>query len=178
MKKLKNDIDYLKNFGFADETTVVASGINGKMNEIQAAFGLLQLQHIDSAFFLREKIYARYVSKLAGVSGIGIITIPENTEWNYSYCPVFVDNEFFPESRDSLYDKLKSNGVYARRYFYPLISEFPMYKGYASASKDNLKHAMRLSRQVLCLPIYPDLSEIDQDLIIELILALSQVKAA
>lgn len=177
-EKLKKRIDYLKNFGFADEVTVVAAGINGKMNEIQAAFGLLQLQYIDDACSKRQEIYENYLTNLSGLPGIRVGSVPEDTEWNYSYCPIFIDNDNYNLTRDNLYNRLKEYGVYARRYFYPLISEFPMYKGEASASEENLKQAMSLSRQVLCLPVYPTLSEEQQRMIIELIVSLAHAKAA
>jgi dTDP-4-amino-4,6-dideoxygalactose transaminase len=130
--KMKKRIDDLKNFGFANETTVVATGINGKMNEVQAAFGMLQLQHIDQALLNREVIYKRYVEKLAGIKGLRILDKPQNIEWNYAYTPIFID-ENFACSRDELYESLKPHNIFTRRYFYPLISEFPMYRGLPSA---------------------------------------------
>ncbi|THD30675.1 DegT/DnrJ/EryC1/StrS family aminotransferase [Pantoea sp. R102] len=177
-EKIKRRIDYLKNFGFADETTVVAAGINGKMNEVQAAFGLLQLKHVDNAFQCRAEIFQKYVNALSGIQGVSFSHLSENLEWNYAYCAIFIDDTLFPMTRDELYQQFKKQGIYVRRYFYPLISEFPMYKNYSSSAVENLPNAMAISRKVLCLPIYPTLSEQEQDDIIQVILAAGQVKAA
>lgn len=154
--KTKERIDDLKNFGFHDELTVVAAGINGKMNEVQAAFGLLQLNHIDKAIDRRREIDAYYREQLQSVEGISCPPLPAEATSNYSYFPVLVQEEF-PSSRDELYEKLRQHGVYARRYFYPLISEFPMYKNLPSASASNLPTAKRIAEEVLCLPIFPAL---------------------
>jgi dTDP-4-amino-4,6-dideoxygalactose transaminase len=154
--KTKQRIDYLKNFGFAGETTVVAPGINGKMNEFSAALGLLQLEHIDAAIAARAAIFRRYMEKLKNVNTLETIGIPPDVTWNHAYCPIFVKPEH-PLSRDALYDRLKSQGIHPRRYFHPLIAEFPMYRGLHSARRQNLPVASRLVRQVLCLPIYPGL---------------------
>lgn len=166
--KTKKRIDDLKNFGFADEVTVVAPGINGKMNEVQSAFGLLQLKYIDKAIERRRKIDDYYRKSLSSVPGISCPSLPADASSNYSYFPVLVEKEF-SLSRDGLYEKLRQHNVYARRYFYPLISEFPMYKGLASASSDNLPIANLISNKVLCLPIYPDLTNSDQNLVINCI---------
>lgn len=166
--KTKQRIDYLKNFGFADEVTVVAPGINGKMNEVQAAFGILQLRYVDAAIDIRRQIDGRYRKGLAGVTGITPYKlIPESTQ-NYSYFPIIVDNDY-PLSRDALYQLLKDQGILSRRYFYPLISEMPMYRGLPSASIDNLSAAKRIAERVLCLPIYPELSLFDQERILTII---------
>lgn len=130
--KTKKRIDYLKNFGFADETTIVATGINGKMNEVQSAFGLLQLKHIDQALAERARIQAHYYDLLAEIDGIALPHIPADVEWNYSYLPVMV-TEDYPLSRDELYAHLREHNIIARRYFYPLITSFPMYRGLPSA---------------------------------------------
>ncbi len=167
--KMKQRIDYLKNFGFADEVTVVAPGINAKMNEVQAAFGLLQLRHIDEAITARECIDRRYRQALSGVRGLRLGPVYGNVERNFSYFTVFVENEF-PVARDVLFEKLRRNGIYARRYFYPLISEFPTYRALASSRPDNLPVATAIARQVLCLPIYPALSDEDVDRTVEIIL--------
>ena len=161
--KIKHRIDYLKNFGFADETTVVAPGINGKMNEFSAALGLLQLQHINEALTSRAAIFQRYAEHLRGVSSIEMITIPADTTWNYAYCPIYVKPEH-PISRDELYARMKEKNIHPRRYFYPLISEFPMYRALNSARQRNLQQATAVSRQILCLPIYPALrlEEVDE----------------
>lgn len=155
-EKMKRRIDYLKNFGFADEVTVVAPGINGKMNEIQAAFGLLQLKHIDRVFEQRAVIDRLYRERLATVRGVSVPQINVASRQNFSYFPILIEREF-PIGRDALYERLKGLGIYSRRYFYPLISEFPMYRGFASASRENLPVAHSVANRVLCLPIYPDL---------------------
>lgn len=154
--KIKKRIDDLKNFGYAGEVTVVATGINAKMNEMQAAFGLLQLKHIDKALEKRHVIDVLYREELSSVSGITCLSLPENTKYNYSYFPVVIEKDY-PISREELYKKLRSCGIYARLYFYPLISEFPMYRGLPSAAQSNLPVARNVADHVLCLPIYPDL---------------------
>jgi len=154
--KTKQRIDYLKNFGFADEVTVMAPGINGKMSEINAAFGLLQLKHVDVAIDRRRDIDARYRHGLLNVNGISCFPVSCETERTFSYFPVLVKSGY-PLSRDGLYHKLKEHSIHARRYFYPLISEMPMYRGLPSANLTNLLVAESISQQVLCLPIYPDL---------------------
>ncbi|MEI7252656.1 DegT/DnrJ/EryC1/StrS family aminotransferase [Pectobacterium versatile] len=168
-KKTKKRIDYLKNFGFADEVTVVAPGINGKMNEIQAAYGLLQIKHIDVALKKRKEIYTLYAELLKGIPGIKIINIPSDVTWNYSYFPIFL-SDLFPKKRDELYEHLKTKNIFSRRYFYPLISSFPMYRGLDSAEENLLPSAVHISDNVLCLPIYPDLSEENILKIVECIL--------
>lgn len=156
--KTKQRIDYLKNFGFANEVTIMATGINGKMNEFQAALGLLQLKHVDRAIARREEIDARYRQALGSVQGITLLNRQNDTVGNYAYFPIFVDDDY-PISRDSLYEKMKDAGLYGRRYFYPLISDMPMYRGLPSADADNLKNAKRAADKVICLPIYPDLGD-------------------
>ena len=166
--KTKRHIDHLKNFGFVDEVTVVASGINGKMSEINAAFGMLQLKGIDEALLQRRAIDARYRAGLASVGGIHCLGTVGEEMTNYSYFPIMVRPDF-PLSRDALYQMLRDNGVYARRYFYPLISDFPMYRGMPSAAHSNLPVAKKASEQVICLPIYPGLANEQVDFVIGLI---------
>ncbi|SFU20314.1 dTDP-4-amino-4,6-dideoxygalactose transaminase [Kosakonia arachidis] len=175
--KIKKRIDYLKNFGFIDELTVVAPGINGKMNEMQAAFGLLQLQYIDEAIGKRKAIYERYRHVLSGIKGLSFINYAESLNWNYAYCPIFIDERYFPLKRDELHHQLKKQEVFARRYFYPLISEFPMYKGLPSTASYNLPNALHVSSQVLCLPLYPDLRDDEFERIVNIIIRISQLKA-
>lgn len=167
--KTKLRIDQLKNFGFVDETTVVAPGINGKMSEINAAFGLLQLKSIDSALARRAQITAGYRQALGNVRGIQLLDAGSELVANYSYFPALVGPDY-PMSRDNLYQKLRENNIFARRYFFPLISNFPMYRGLPSAHPDNLPIATRAAAQVLCLPIYPSLSAADQQRVIDVIL--------
>lgn len=154
--KTKQRIDHLKNFGFVDETIVVAPGINGKMSEFNAALGLLQLKYIGQALARRNEIDAAYRERLSGVKGIRCLNDAGEKTANYSYFPILVEGDY-PISRDDLYWKLKDNGIHPRRYFYPLISDFPMYRGLSSAHRDNLPVSTATALQVLCLPIYPDL---------------------
>ena len=155
--KTKQRLDHLKNFGFVDEVTVVAPGINGKMSEVNSAFGLLQLQHIDRALARRADIDALYRSLLDGVTGIRCLQKSSEIVSNFAYFPILVEPSY-PLSRDALYDVLKANNVHPRRYFYPLVSDFPMYRGLPSANKDNLPVAGEAARKILCLPIYPALT--------------------
>ena len=166
--KTKQRIDHLKNFGFVDEVTVVAPGINGKMSELNAAFGLLQLKSINEALQKRKAIDAYYREKLATVQGIHCVADAGEKVANYAYFPILVQSDY-PLSRDALYQKLKDNGIHARRYFYPLISDFPMYRGLPSAAQSNLPVAKKAANQVICLPIYPELELSDQEKIISLI---------
>lgn len=165
--KTKQRIDYLKNFGFANETTVIATGINGKMSEFNAALGLLQLKHIDEAIQRRKEIADFYRITLLNVSGIEPI-IPKDENLNESYFPIMIGPEY-PLNRDQLYDYLKENNVNTRRYFYPLISDFPMYRQLSSAQPQNLPNARLLADGVICLPIYPNLSDDQAALIINLL---------
>ncbi len=158
--KIKRRIDHLKNFGFADEVTVVAPGINGKMNEVSAAMGLLQLEHIDDALAARARVYRQYADALAPIPTLTLLEPPPGTHWNYAYCPMLV-SDMHPIRRDALYDRLKAARILVRRYFYPLISAFPMYRGLPSASPERLGNANRIARQILCLPIHPGLTPDD-----------------
>lgn len=166
--KTKQRIDYLKNFGIVDEVTVVAPGINGKMSEFNAAFGLLQLKHMDHALARRKEIDTYYRVKLAGVAGIQCLGDAGEKIANYSYFPILVQPEY-TMTRDALYQKLKDQGIYSRRYFYPLISDFPMYRSLHSAQRGNLPVAADAAAKVLCLPIYPALSLDDSKRIINTI---------
>ncbi len=157
----KQRIDYLKNFGFANETTVVGPGINGKMNEFQAALGLLQLKYYEQVRQRRSEISRLYRQELEDVAGIELLTVPAFLEYNYSYFPIFVDADRLGIGRDELYQVLKENNIWGRRYFYPLISEFPVYRGLPSADGKNLPVALRASRRVICLPLYPDMEPDD-----------------
>ncbi|MBV8666546.1 MAG: DegT/DnrJ/EryC1/StrS family aminotransferase [Burkholderiaceae bacterium] len=156
--KTKHRIDQLKNFGYVDEVTVAAPGINGKMSEFNAALGLLQLQRVDLALARRREIGALYVDLLNAVPGIRCVLPRDEQSLNYSYFPILVEEQY-PLSRDALYEWLREQGVWVRRYFYPLISDFPMYRGLASARRDNLPVAAAIAIKVLCLPIYPNLED-------------------
>lgn len=167
--RTKQRIDRLKNFGFVDETTVVAAGINGKMSEINAAFGLLQLKGVEAAMVARRKVARRYTEAFEGLAGITCVRPAGRGPANHSYFPILV-GPGYPLGRDALHALLKEHDIVARRYFYPLISSFPMYRGMLSAAAENLPVASRAADQVLCLPIYPGLAEDDQQRIIDLIL--------
>lgn len=165
----KRHIDQLKNFGFVDEVTVVAAGINGKMSEINAAFGLLQLDYIDQALAQRAEIDARYRDQLAYVKGIRCLRNAGGRATNYGYFPILVEPDYLL-SRDALNQKLRDHNIFARRYFYPLISDFPMYKSLQSAAESNLPVARDVASRVLCLPIYPSLDIDKQMKVINLII--------
>ena len=167
--KTKQRIDYLKNFGFAGETTVVAPGINSKMDEIRAAYGLLNLRQVDSAIEARHQVAIKYREAFKDVSGITFFDDIEGVRHNYSYFPIFVDEAKYGMSRDELYFKMRDANVYGRRYFYPLISTFSTYRGLHSSNPDNLPVATRIANQVICLPMHHALCDEDTDRIIELI---------
>ena len=153
----KRRIDWLKNFGHAGETNVVATGINGKMHEFSSALGLVQLEHLDHVLERRRAVDALYRERLAGVPGIRLLApSPGERVSNYAYFPILLDGRY-PLARDELNDLLHSNGIRSRRYFYPLISDFPMYRTLPSADRANLPVAADATERVLCLPIYPDL---------------------
>lgn len=165
----KKRIDYLKNFGFAGETEVVAPGINSKLDEIRSAYGLLNLKQVDSAIGKRKKIAQKYKEAFADVEGLRCLEDAEGVRRNYSYFPIFIDEAKYGMSRDALYEKMKGNGIFGRRYFYPLISEFVTYKGLESARPENLPAAHRLAGSVICLPMYADLSDADVNRVIEVV---------
>ncbi len=156
--EIKKQIDYLKNFGFENETTVVGPGINAKMNELQAAFGLLQLEKFEENTRKRKELTNAYKNHFKGIDGLSYITEQENTLHNYSYFPIFIGDDY-PLSRDELYKRLKSKDILGRRYFYPLISKFPPYNALDSASESNLMIAESKAKQVICLPLYSELSK-------------------
>jgi dTDP-4-amino-4,6-dideoxygalactose transaminase len=159
--RTKKRIDYLKNFGFAGETTVVAPGINSKMDEIRSAYGLCNLKRIDNAIAARKNVAQKYRTALANVSGISMFAERPDVTYNYSYFPIFVNENEYGMSRDALYEKMKSQNVLGRRYFYPLISDFAIYRGLPSASKANLPVATRMADEVICLPMHAGLTEDD-----------------
>ena len=155
--ELKAKVDHLKNFGFTDETTVIEAGLNGKMSEFNAAVGLLQLQDLEAILLRRAEIDASYRELLAGVRGISCLRPVRQKKRNCAYFPIFVGREY-GMPRDALYEHLKEHGVFGRRYFYPLISDFPMYNDLPSATRANLPVASSVAESVICLPIYPDLA--------------------
>ena len=162
----KKRIDYLKNFGFAGETEVVAPGINSKMDEIRAAYGLLNLRQVDAAIEARHKVAIRYREALKDVEGISFWNDLPGVRHNYSYFPIFVDAARYGMTRDELYFKMKERGVLGRRYFYPLISTFSTYRGLESAAPSNLPVATKMADEVICLPMHHALSEADLERVI------------
>lgn len=157
--EMKHQIDNLKNFGFRGEVTVEAPGINGKMDEVRAAYGLLNLKQVDAAIEARKKVADAYRTALKAVKGIRFFDDMAGVRHNYSYFPIFVDAEQYGMTRDELYEKMKAANVYGRRYFYPLITAFDPYKDYPSAAPDNLPVATKIANQVICLPMHHALSE-------------------
>lgn len=166
---MKTRIDNLKNFGHAGETVVVAPGINAKMNEVQAAMGLLQLKYVDAAVEKRKRIAMRYRTELKDVPGISCSHDMPGVKHCYPYFPILVDPERFRMTRDDLNELLKRNNIYGRRYFYPLISQFPTYRGLESAQPGRMPVAEKVTSEVICLPIYPDLEMKDVDRICRII---------
>ena len=166
-EKTKQRIDYLKNFGFAGEITVVAPGINSKMDEVRSAFGLLNLRQVDDAIARRRQVAIQYREALKDVEGIRYFDDMPGVRHNYSYFPIFIDAEKFGRTRDQLYEDLKQHNIYGRRYFYPLISTFSTYRQLPSASKENLPVATKLAETVLCLPMHHELSPSDINRVLE-----------
>ena len=160
-EQTKKRIDYLKNFGFANETTVVAPGINSKMDEVRAAYGILNLRQVDAAIAARRKVATSYREALHNVEGVTFFDDMPGVRHNYSYFPVFIDAEKFGRTRDELYFEMREANVLGRRYFFPLISEFSTYRGLPSATRENLPEAYRLADTVLCLPMHHELSDED-----------------
>jgi len=170
----KKRIDDLKNFGFHDEITVAVPGINAKMNEFQAALGLLQLKYIDRVIEKQKIVTQAYREQLAEVSGITYMKDLQGISYNYSYFPILIESRKFGRTRDEVYEILKKNNVFSRRYFYPLISSFPPYRGVDSADPAKLKIAEEISLQILCLPIFYEMEIKDIDYICGIINANSK----
>lgn len=168
--KTKQRIDYLKNFGFAGEIEVVAPGINGKMDEIRAAYGIINLKHVDESIIIRKEIANRYRNLLKNVKGITFMNDIQDVRYNYSYFPIFVDEEKYGMTRDDLYQKLKDNNILGRRYFYPLISQFSTYRELDSAKSTNLPIAIKVANSVICLPIHHEISEKEVEKIVNCII--------
>lgn len=160
-EKTKRHIDNLKNFGITDEVTVVAPGINGKMDEMRSAYGLLNLKQVDTAIKSRNEVAKKYRSALRNVPGIYFWDDMPGVRHNYSYFPIFINAKVFGMSRDALYYKMKEQGVLSRRYFYPLISNFPTYRGLPSANKENLPRGNKMAEEVLCIPMHHVLGDED-----------------
>lgn len=166
----KKRIDYLKNFGFAGETEVVAPGINSKVDEVRSAYGILNLRQVDAAIEARHQVAVKYREALRPVDGITFMDDMPGVKHNYSYFPIFIDAEKYGMTRDELYEKMKSYNVLGRRYFYPLISTFSTYRGLPSASPVNLPNAHKMADSVICLPMHHDLSEEDVNSVINVLL--------
>ena len=168
---VKKYIDYLKNFGFAGETEVVAPGINSKMDEIRSAYGILNLNIVGSAIEARKRVALKYRNALKDIPGIRFMDDMPGVKHNYGYFPIFVNEKEYGISRDALYEKMKEQNVYGRRYFYPLISTFTTYRGLESSNPANLPVATKLADQVICLPIHHALTDDDVNRIIEIIVS-------
>ena len=165
----KQRIDYLKNFGFESETEVIAPGINSKLDEVRAIYGLLNLRQVDQAIEARHRVAIRYREALRSVHGIRYFDDMPGVRHNYSYFPIFVEASSYGMSRDELFNKLRQHNIISRRYFYPLISTFSTYRGLPSATSENLPNATRIANEVICLPIHHELSNEDVDKVIEVI---------
>ncbi len=168
-EKTKRRIDYLKNFGFADEVTVVAPGINSKVDEMRAAYGILNLRQVDAAIEARRRVAVAYREALRDVPGITFFDDMPGVRHNYSYFPIFVDAEQYGMTRDELYFRLREANILGRRYFYPLISEFSTYRGLPSAAKENLPIAHKMADTVICLPMHHELTDNDLERVIKLV---------
>ena len=169
-EKTKKRIDYLKNFGFADEITVVGPGINSKMDEMRSAYGLLNLKQVDAAIEARHQVAIKYREALRDVEGITFFDDMPGVKHNYSYFPIFIDAEKYGMTRDELYFKMKEVNVLGRRYFYPLISEFSTYRGLESARPENLPNAHKMANSVICLPMHHALTDEDINRILECVI--------
>lgn len=165
----KKRIDYLKNFGFEDETTVVGPGINGKIDEVRSAYGLLNLKQVDNAIEIRKNIVQQYRNALKNIPGISFMNDIEGVRHNYAYFPIFVDAEKYGMTRDELYFKMKAKNILGRRYFYPLISTFSTYKDLESSRPENLPVSVKMADSVICLPIHTELTDEDVKRVVEAI---------
>ena len=168
-EEMNRKVDFLKNFGFAGETEVVAPGINSKMDEVRAAYGIINLRHVDAAIEARRQTSLKYREALAGVEGVSMMEELSGVKHNYSYFPIFIDEQAYGMTRDELYFKMKEQNVLGRRYFYPLISEFSFYNCLPGASKENLPNAHKMADSVICLPLHHDLSDADVEKVLNLI---------
>lgn len=169
-EKTKQRIDYLKNFGFANEIEVIAPGINSKMDEMRAAYGLLNLKQVDFAIEARHQVAVKYREVLRSIEGITFMDDMPGVKHNYSYFPIFIDAEKYGMTRDELYFKMKEQNVLGRRYFYPLISEFSTYRGLPSANPENLSNAHKMADSVICLPMHHELTSEDIERILNTII--------
>lgn len=172
-KNLIEKSDFLRNFGYKNETTIEHVGINGKLSELNSAYGLLQLNNIDQNIDKRRNIHLKYIECLQDIKGISLYPIEAKSSANYSYFPILI-NDNFPMSRDYVYEELKKINIFSKRYFYPLISNFPMYKNFPSANYNNLPCSNYLSNRILCLPIHSKISNNDFDRIVNAIRQLNK----
>ena len=154
---LKPRIALLRNFGIKNEEEVVMLGINGKMNEIQAALGLINLRYIKTESEKRRKITDTYNKCLCDINGILLNELPNNVTNSYQYYVIRIDQDKFGISRDELYERLKEYNIFSRKYFYPLCSDYACYRQLPSADPNNLPIAKKVAKEVLCLPLYGDL---------------------
>jgi dTDP-4-amino-4,6-dideoxygalactose transaminase len=165
----KQRVDYLKNFGFENETTVVAPGINSKVDEVRAAYGLLNLKQVNEAIAARQRVAQIYRQELRDIPGVRFFEDMPGVRHNYSYFPIFINAEEYGTTRDELYFSMKEQNVLGRRYFYPLISQFSTYRGLPSATSENLPVATRIANEVICLPMHHELSDNDIERVLECI---------
>ena len=168
-EQTKKRIDYLKNFGFAGETEVVAPGINSKVDEVRSSYGLLNLKQVDLAIANRQKVAQKYREVLKDVPGIRYFDDMPSVRHNYSYFPIFINAAEYGMTRDELYFKMKEANVLGRRYFYPLISSFSTYRGLPSSAPENLPVATKIANEVICLPMYHELNDVDLERILNLV---------
>ena len=166
-EETKKRIDFLKNFGFANEVTVVGPGINSKVDEMRSAYGLLNLKQVDAAIAARQRVAIKYREELRNVEGVTFFDDMPGVKHNYSYFPCFIDAKAFGMTRDELYFKMKEANVLGRRYFYPLISEFSTYRGLESANPANLPNAHKMADSVICLPMHHELSDNDIERVLD-----------
>lgn len=166
----KKRVDYLKNFGFAGETEVVAPGINSKVDEVRAAYGIINLRQVDASIEARHQVAIKYREALRGIDGLSFMEDMPGVKHNYSYFPIFIDAEKYGMTRDELYFKMKEQNVLGRRYFYPLISSFSTYRGLPSAAPENLPNAHKMADSVICLPMHHEISEEDMERILNTII--------
>ena len=166
----KKRIDFLKNFGFAGETEVVAPGINSKVDEVRSAYGLLNLKQVDIAIAARQKVAQKYRDALRNVPGIRFFDDMPGVRHNYSYFPIFIHAEEYGKTRDQLYFEMKEKNVLGRRYFYPLISTFSTYRGLPSATPENLPVAIQIANEVICLPMHHALTDEDVERVLDCII--------
>jgi dTDP-4-amino-4,6-dideoxygalactose transaminase len=171
---LKDQLDLLRNFGIKNEEEVEKPGINGKMNELQAALGLEVIDSLEDECLRRKKIFDHYLQKLKNITGIILPEFGENVLFNYQYFVIRVKKKEFGISRDEMYERFREYNVFPRKYFSPLCSDFPCYRNLPSAEKANLPVANNVVTEVLCLPLYGELSIDDVDKISEILISFQE----